>query len=355
MVGADPGPDGGIPVQGVKLRHWSTGLLTSVVACLGLQAVPHSASAEECRPGDPDCSVDTGPSGGSVSIQFSGSGVSSVDGSSTSVPPDCWFQDGVALKPARDQRLALEVAGWFLPVLRLLTFRLAPLSDYQQALEDYPEDSPDYDKWKWYFLRCRPGINQLTSDEALSIAQTTDWFGQQVTRADLLLRTGSSTPSGVSVRTLLEAAQDAFTIPEPVVEQNPTARDHGGATLVNLDTWFWADNAQESYSITATAGPVSVTLDAVNTGYTLTSPYGSTECTFEQFTTAWEPALEGTDAGCRLAFDEAGEHEVDVSSTWEVTWTATGIPGTNTLDPITPSSAFTVPVIEQGSVVTDVD
>ena len=310
-------------MQGMRWRRWSIGALATVVVGTGIQAVTIQEAAAEC-PGDITCTVDTGPNGGSVHVQFSGTGVSSVDGSSTSVPPDCWFQDGMALKPARDRRLALEVAGWFLPVLRLLTFRLAPLADYQQALEDHPENTPSYDQWKWYFLRCRPGINQLTSDEALSVAQTTDWFGQQVTRADLLLQTGSSTPSGVSVRTLLEAAQDAFTIPEPVVEQNPLARDHGGATLVNLDTWFWADNAQESYSITASAGPVSVTLDAVNTG-------------------------------CTLAFDEAGTHEVEVNSTWEVTWTATGIAGTNTLDPITPSSTFTVPVIEQGSVVTDVD
>lgn len=345
-------------MQTMRLRRVTAGLLTAAVAGLGIQAVTAVPASAECRPGDPDCTVETGPDGGSVRVQFSGSGVSSVDGSSTSVPPDCWFQDGMELQPARDHRLALEVAGWLFPILKLLSFRLAPLAAYQQALEDHPKDTPSYDKWRWYFLKCRPGINQLTSDEALSVAETTDWFGLQIARADLLLETGSSTPSGVSVSTLLEVAQDAFTIPEPEVQQNPTAREYDDATLVNLDTWFWSEDALESYTITATAGPVSVTLTAENAGYTLTSPFGSTECTYEQFTTPWSAAVDGDlDAGCTLAFDQASEgagHEVQVTSQWDVTWTATGIAGTNTLDPITPSSTFNVPVIERGSTVDDV-
>lgn len=341
-------------MQAVSVRRWSAGLLATVVAGLGIQAVTvPTASAEECRPGDPNCTVDTGSDGGSVSIQFSGSGSSAVNGSSTSVPPDCWFQNGVALEPALAQRVLIE---WFLGFLRL---PIAPVADYEAALEAHPKNGPDYDDWKWYFLKCRPGINQLTSDEALTVAQTTEWFGLQVARIDLLLQTGEETPSGISVGTLLEAAQDAFTIPEPEVQHNPSARDHGGATLVNLDTWFWSEDALESYTITATAGPVSVSLTAENAGYTLTSPFGSTACTYEQFTTAWSPEVDGDpDAGCTLAFDTRSQgagHEVQVTSQWDVTWTATGIAGTNTLDPITPSSTFTVPVIEQGSTVTDVD
>lgn len=344
----------------VNLRRWTVASLAAVVACLGIQVVTtRAASAEECRPGDPHCTVDTGGSGGSVRVVFSGSGVSSVDGSSTSVPPDCWFQDGIELEPALQRRAALALAEWFFPFLRLLTFRLAPLADYRQALEDHPKGTPSYDEWRWYFLKCRPGINELTSDEALSVAQSTQWFEQQVTRADHLLHTGSSTPSGVSVRTLLEVAQDAFTIPEPVVAHNPEIGGQDGATLVNLDTWFWSDTALESYTITATAGPVSVTLTAENAGYTLTSPAaGAVECTYEQFTTAWRPALtDSPDRGCTLAFAQPSTgagHEVDVTSSWDVTWTATGIPGTHTLDPITPSSTFTVPVVEAGSTVTGV-
>lgn len=339
-------------MQGVRLRRWSAGVLAATVTCVGLQAVTPSRASAECRPGDPNCSVDTGPNGGSVHVQFSGSGVSSVDGTSASVPPDCWFQNGIALEPALGQRILIE---WFLGFLQL---PIHPLSDYQAALEAHPnEPGSDYDEWKWYFLKCRPGLG-IDSNEALSVAERTEWFGRQVARIDLLLQDGQETPSGVSVSTLLEVAQDAFTIPEPEVQQSPEVTDEGGATLVNLDTWFWSDDALESYTITATAGPVSVTLTAENTGYTLTSPFGSEECTYEQFKTKWTPELNGNpDAGCTLAFDQASNgdgHEVTVSSTWAVTWTATGINGTNTLDPITPSSTITVPVVEQWGDVTDV-
>lgn len=129
-------------MQALRLRRVTAGLLAAAVAGVGIQAVTISPASAECRPGDPDCTVETGPNGGSVRVQFSGTGVSAVDGSSMSVPPDCWFQDGMELQPARDQRLALEVAGWLFPFLKLLSFRLAPLSAYQQALEDLDGHGP---------------------------------------------------------------------------------------------------------------------------------------------------------------------------------------------------------------------
>ncbi|KAA1427209.1 hypothetical protein [Nocardioides antri] len=329
-------------------------LLTTVAIGTGLQAVTVAPAAAEC-PHDPWC-VDTGGNGGSVQVQFHGTAVSSTGGgSSTSVPPDCWFADGLPLEPALAQRQILALLEWLIPLLRL---PLAPVSEYRAALDAHPVGGPDYDQWKWYFLKCRPGFN-FTSDEAMSVGETTEWYGQQVARLDLLLKDGTPTPGAVSVETLLEVAQDAFTIPEPEVQQNPTAEQFDDATLVNLDTWFWSDTAQRNYTITATAGPVSVTLSAENAGYTLTSPYGSTSCTYEQFTTAWSPELDGNpDAGCRLTFDRpspegSAGHEVQVTSQWDVTWTATGITGTNTLDPLTPSSTFNVPVIEQGALVID--
>lgn len=329
-------------------RRTAAALVMTVVAATGLTVV-EPPPAVAC----PTCDVDTDPNGGSVTVTFEGSAVSTTHGSSSSVPPDCWYEDWLSVEEAFVIRVLNSFFGFlFIPFLQL---PMGPLAEYRDAFRDHKDD----DGWRWYRLRCRAGISTIDSQQALSTAQTTEWFGRQVARMDLLVGPGTSTPSGVSVETLLEVAQDAFTVPEPDVQQNPTIRGADGATLVNLDTWFWADAAQETHTITATAGPVSVSLTARNTGYTLTSPYGSTECTHEQFTTPWSAELDGSpEAGCTIAFDRASDgagHEVQVTSQWEMTWTATGVAGTNTLDPITPSTTFNVPVVEQGAVVEEID
>lgn len=332
-------------MQGVTRRR-AAGVLALALALAGFLTVVQATPASAC----PHCDVDTGPNGGSVSVQFSGTAVSGTQGgSSASVPPDCWYEDWLSVEAAFAVRVINEIFGLlFIPMLDL---PMGPLAEYKDALEKEPKG-----EWRWYRLRCRDGISTVDSEQALNVAQTTEWFGRQVARMDLLVGPGTDTPSGVSVQTLLEAAYDAFTVPEPDVTRNPAVASQGDATLVNIDTWFWADNAEESYEITATAGPVSVTLNAVNTGYVLTSPFGSTECTHEQFTTAWSPELDDVEgAGCRIAFDEPSDgagHEVQISSRWEMSWTATGLAGTQPLNPITPASTVLVPVIEQGGRVT---
>ncbi len=341
-------------MQSLRWKRRAAALVAVTPAFLALQVVGPQAAAEGCENQD-WCDVETGPNGGSVSVHLSGTGVSTGSGSSTSVPPDCWFQDGVALEPALAQRRILAIFEYLLPILQL---PLHSVADYEAALEAHPNrPNSDYDDWKWYWLKCKPGFD-ITSDEALSVSEATNWYGLQVARLDKLLQTGQPNEGGVSVETLLQVAQDAFTIPEPEIQQSPAATDENGATLVNLDTWFWSEEAQASYTITATAGPVSVTLTAENTGYKLVSPAGGADCTYEQFTTKWSEELNSNpDAGCTIAFSEPSTgdgHEVSVSSTWDVTWTATGINGTNTLDPITPSSTITVPVVEQWGDVTDV-
>ncbi len=284
----------------------------------------------------------------SVSITFSGSSATSTPGAT--VPPDCWYEDWASVQEGFVLRVVNEFVGWLFPGLAV---PLSPIADYKDALRDHKK----HDDWRWYRLHCKDGIDTISSGEALSIAENTQWFNNQtVARQDLLVGPATSIPGAVSVQTLLEAAQDAFTIPEPEVTQSPIVHNSGGATLVNLDTWFWADNTVETHSITATAGPVSVTLTAKNDGYVLTSPFGSAQCTHEQFTTAWSAGADAS-AGCTLVFDRASPgagHEVQVTSRWDVEWTATGLPGTHTLDPLTPSTTFNVPVTEAGAVVTGV-
>lgn len=299
-----------------------------------------------------DGSAESHGDGGSVHIGFSGTAVSGNPSATTSssVPPDCWFEYWQTLEDGVKFRRAAAVFESFFPFIGIL-LRLHPLSYYEDAWKAHKKDPG----WHVDQLKCKPDISTIDSEQALSTAGTTEWFGLQVAYRDLILGPGDVAPGGVSVRTLLDEAEKAFTIPVPDVQHSPTLTANGGATLVNADTWFWAPNAQRSYTITATAGPVSVTLTAKNSGYVLTSPYGSTQCTREQFTTPWSKATQSDpDAGCRLTFttpSTGAGHEVQISSSWDVSWTGTGGLGGD-LDPITPSTTIRVPVVEAGTTVT---
>jgi hypothetical protein len=130
-----------------------------------------------------------------------------------------------------------------------------------------------------------------------------------------------------------------------------------GATIVNLNTLFWSDTAQQEQTITATAGPVSVTITAKPKGYVLSSPVGSVSCTAEQFATPWTQGMNEAD-GCGITFTRASAAAgwpVTVSSTWDASFTATGHPTPTPLDPVTASTTVDVPVNEVQSVVTRTD
>lgn len=330
-----------------RLPRWTTiacgvvGLLAGSLAVsppaeagLGSTVPPASCSGSTCT----------------VDITYTGNGAPGPSGGSSApaVEPDCWYEPWLGLKQAFALRAITDVFGFFIPLLDL---PMGEVKEYADAVKKHKSDPG----WKWYKLTCKDGINSITSDQAMNAAETTEWFGMQVARMDLLVGPGEDTPEGVSVETLLEAAQAAITIPDPQVVRNPQIGG-SGATMVNLDTFFWSETAQKEYTVTATAGNVSATVTAKQDGYVLTSPAGSTECTHEQFTTAWSRGL-ADDAGCRIGFDRASARgwDVEVMSQWDATWTATGFPDAQPLDALTVGSTTSVPVFESQALVTGVD
>lgn len=147
---------------------------------------------------------------------------------------------------------------------------------------------------------------------------------------------------------LLQAAQEAMTMPEPVFDHNPR-RAADEATLVNLDTWFWLEDARESGEVTATAGPNSVTVEATLQDVRFVGENaGAVSC--DGTGVRWRP---GAASDCFLQFVRAGSNGVTASSTWGLTWSFNGAP-MGTLDAVGNTWSADVDVVESQALVTEV-
>jgi len=174
----------------------------------------------------------------------------------------------------------------------------------------------------------------------------------------LLVEPGEAPPApAVDVEVLRDAAYDSIDIPEPQIQRNPDANVGGaaGATLVHVDTMFWADGYQDAYWIQASVGPVWARVTANAEDFVLTSPAGGQTCTHEQFTTAYS----GGDApagACAFPFMRASigygsGFPVTTTATWGASWTSSETPGAQPLPPVTTDSSVDVPVAESQALV----
>lgn len=144
---------------------------------------------------------------------------------------------------------------------------------------------------------------------------------------------GAPPQPSVQPRELALKAVKYLNIPDPLVDRNPLVAALGGATLVDLPTWFWVRDANAlaastdgRLQIIATAGRVQVTVTAQTTGLSLASDAGGSQCSIAQATTAYGVAGVGADP-CAIAFHAASVglpdgFTVTASSSWMANWVA---------------------------------
>lgn len=145
----------------------------------------------------------------------------------------------------------------------------------------------------------------------------------------------------VSVRDRLVAAFGALTLPDVTPVFNPPSR-----TLVNLDTWWWAQGASatpvvgsEALGLVAIAEPRSMVVSAAGQSVTC-------------------PVVTSRSDVCSMTFRRAGSHPATMRITYDVRFELDGSPfavpaGNEEFLTIESSDTVTVPVVEVQSLVTD--
>jgi len=163
----------------------------------------------------------------------------------------------------------------------------------------------------------------------------------------------------VDAETLAEYAYEVMDLVPPTLDWNPriTARD--GATLVNLPTWLWTEDADavRTRTVVARAGSVRVEVTATTGGLSVTSPAGSVTCSPEAAATSYAAGRD-QDRACTLAFNQSSfgypsGFPVDASTNWTASWTSsTGESGT--LAPQQVSRQTLIPVAQSQALVTGI-
>jgi len=225
-----------------------------------------------------------------------------------------------------------------------------PLADFEEAAKGKA------DKANWYLLNCSIDLQDHRAIAFAGETAMTMGSPDPYARPARLVPTGTPVPQPlVDPEVLRDAAYESMDIPEPTISRNPEITG-SAATLVNLDTFFWADAYRETWDITASVGPVSATVVAQSEGWVLTSPAGGQSCTQDQFTTPYSHGVI-PEAACTISFGRAslgyaGGYPVRATATWGATWTGTPAPtAPEALPPVTTGATVDVPVAESQAVV----
>ncbi|NDL58929.1 hypothetical protein [Phytoactinopolyspora mesophila] len=173
-------------------------------------------------------------------------------------------------------------------------------------------------------------------------------------------------PVVIDPEELAMAAREYLHLPEPDVDRNPKAADAGGATFVNLDTWFWVTDpdsvggAEGERSVRASIPEYDVWVEVTATtpGLALGSPAGETRCEPERALRQWEPGGSDTDA-CTVQFSRASlgypqGFPVTASAEWSATWVGmdvSGVEHSGDFVPLRVETEVSVPVAEMQTVV----
>ena len=179
--------------------------------------------------------------------------------------------------------------------------------------------------------------------------------GGQVTQTVWITNSAAAAPP-IDPRVLALQAENAITLPGPVVHLNPS-----GSSVVGLSTWLWVDSSVwHEYSVTATAGPVSATAVARPVGVTwstgdgqavtcggpgvvydplVPSAWQSTYCSHTYARTSiGQPTPDGD--------PDHGRFTVGATIEWAVTWTALGAAGGGPLPTLYTSTAAPLRVVQ---------
>lgn len=157
---------------------------------------------------------------------------------------------------------------------------------------------------------------------------------------------------------LAQRALKSLQLPDPSIGRSPSPQnsDQGEPyTWVHVWTWFWTDPGTfKSKSVTASAGPVSVTLTAKPTKLVFSPGDGSSDVTCDGPGRPWTEAdgdAPPSDGGCGYRYDHVSVSPVTstVSIYWQVRWIGTG--GASGTMPVMRTSASSSFLVEQIQVV----
>ena len=327
-------------------------MIGKVLAVAGL-AVGGAALAS---PAHADASGTTGAecAGSACSVTVTYTGSAAPQGGSggyvASVPPLCYYSDPRSPQEMHDWLRGQLDGGHYSGIQGFSLY--GPMTEYEDAAKDKSHEDA-----RWYTLSC-PSVD-LQDPRAIDFAgasEMTMGSDEPFARLARLFRPSDPVPPPlVDPEVLRDAAYGAMDIPEPTINRNPEI-DGSAATLVNLDTFFWADAYRDTWDITASVGPVSATVVAKSSGWVLTSPAGGQTCTQDQFTTPYSSGLGAAD-GCTIAFQRASlgygsGYPVRATATWDTSWTGTPAPAApQALQPLTTGATVNVPVGESQAIV----
>jgi len=193
-----------------------------------------------------------------------------------------------------------------------------------------------------------------------SVTCTNKSSGSQVTQTVWLSASVAAPAPAVDPRTVALQALHSLTLPRPLLRTNPS-----GASVVNLDTWFWIDpSIWHSYSVSAVAGSVSATAVATPVDVVWSTGDGA------QLRCAgpgrrFDPTRPGQvqHAGCTHRYlrtsigqwssggsSDAAAFRISASIDWAVTWTSRGQAGGGQLPGLATSGATSLRVTQIESV-----
>ncbi|NED99686.1 hypothetical protein [Phytoactinopolyspora halotolerans] len=348
---------------------------TAAACAAAALLVPTTALA---LPPDDDGSGDGGGgdgSGYSVEVRFTddGGGGDGDGGYTDYVPAACWWVP-IDYWPGIDPSDPEEFKEYFYeevyPLLRghaeAGQIAWPDMDVFDWAIELH-EDGHDV---MWYEIECRDSHNP--TELGYNMGGETEYYGETLGITNHPFILGEQPEPGVDPEELAEEARDRMVIEEPEIERNPKGTGTlAGATLVNLPTWFWATNPEESIGgpdgertirAEVVGGDVWAEVTARTDGLSIASPAGSTFCEPALAIVEWTPGADDS-AGCTVEFSKASVqyaegYPVAASTEWSATWEGVLENGEQVggdLEPLAREITVDVPVAESQATVRQSD
>ena len=320
--------------------------------CSSAQADPTApASNDFGNEGQQTTSVASGitpeAAAGAISVKVTTSG-STVEGASfststaRSIPALCWY--------VQKETGQAYFAFWNGPAREVQTLNsFASQGRTHAGNELYKDDTAGH----WYEVTCR---SDAPADQvaAYSLSHPAKYVED---------KDPASIPDAVDPAVLARTAFEAMELPKGEIHWNPSLPG-SGATVVNMDTWVWIEDAPTTVSVTAQVLPAgtSATVAATLHLLTLTAP-GADSATCPDTGVAWTKGA--TETSCKIVFYRSSANQslkpgnslptstLTATGSWTASWESSLAPGTWTaLSAQDIKTTAEVPVAEIQSLVT---
>src|SRR5450759_3096716 len=255
-------------------------LAASPLAAVAPESVAVADPGSNCVGGDcPPPPVSGGASGGSVEVTVRGSGVTSSGGSfevssvTRGAAPVCFYARFFSGK---------EFADWWVTGLVEQVMPGLWQVGWGKSFSGYQTHATDT-AGAWYIPSCDQ--SRWTGLADAYAAYRDAYFA---THNPVYVEATDPVPTpAVDPAVLAQIAYDSMDLPHGTIRWNPSLR--GGATVVNMDTWVWVENAPTRVSVTAQiAAGTWARVDAQLTGLQLSAP-GADPATCPDTGVAWSP------------------------------------------------------------------